>query len=134
MELAIGFEPMNNAFAERPLKPLEHANIVNDKVLLTYPAFRFRSVLVRSAFPQMSGLMLFIHPTFLSDSAASDGLSFFWGKRRGTIPQHPQSQCGILPIELLSPSIHPQPCVPLQLARGFSVIAHDLKGTRSGTS
>ena len=28
MELAIGFEPMNNAFAERPLKPLEHANIL----------------------------------------------------------------------------------------------------------
>ena len=83
MELAIGFEPMNNAFAERPLKPLEHANI-------------------------------------------------FWGKRRGTIPQPPQSQCGILPIELLSPSIHPQPCVPLQLARGFSVLVHDLKGTRSG--
>ena len=56
----------------------------------------------------------------------------YWGKRRGTIPQPPQSQCGILPIELLSPSIHPQPCVPLQLARGFSVLVHDLKGTRSG--
>ena len=26
-----------------------------------------------------------------------------WGKRRGMIPQHPQSQCGTLPIELLSP-------------------------------
>lgn len=48
------------------------------------------------------------------------------------IPQHPQSQCGTLPIELLSPSIHPQPCVPLRLARGFSVLVHDLKGTRSG--
>ena len=50
---------------------------VNDKVLLTYPAFRFRSVLVRSAFPQLSGLMLFIHPTFLSAGAASDGRSFY---------------------------------------------------------
>ena len=28
--------------------------------------------------------------------------------------------------------VHPQPCVPLQLARGFSVVVHDLKGTRSG--
>ena len=27
LEVTIGFEPMNNAFAERPLKPLEHVTI-----------------------------------------------------------------------------------------------------------
>ena len=30
LEVTIGFEPMNNAFAERPLKPLEYVTIYVD--------------------------------------------------------------------------------------------------------
>lgn len=56
---------------------------VNDRAPLAYPAFRFRSVLVRSAFPQMSGLMLCAYPTFLSADAASDKLGFY-GLKGGT--------------------------------------------------
>ena len=54
-----------------------------DRAPPTYPAFRFRSVLVRSAFPQMSGLMLCVYPTFLSAGAASDRLGFY-GAKGGT--------------------------------------------------
>lgn len=70
---------------------------VNDRAPLAYPAFRFRSVLVRSAFPQMSGLMLCIYPTFLSAGAASDRLGFYgvdeeeWSP---TLLREPVSQTG----------------------------------------
>ena len=62
-----------------------------DRAPLAYPAFRFRSVLVRSAFPQLSGLMLCIYPTFLSAVAASDRLGFYGVKyqtRTGDIRTH----------------------------------------------